>query len=330
MYEREDGAQLYVETHVGGHRRQRSLGAVVGHPVYDKAEAKAIAVAMAASLESGHRPQTLEALLAAMHREREHTWSPSHKRDQRRYRAFWLERGITNPEATVAAEAHRCGWSARTQQAYLRYLADAFRFGEWPKRIRVPKVKSRGASYTLEEVQRLLAAMALEGPEAEMVAWVCFVTGRRLNAVRLLRASDVTVRDGYVLLAFRAHNDKARADGIAVLSGHPAELVVALRDTGRDYLTGPMRRELLISKLRHAEHVAAVPHVHGRAFHGFKRAFATLAGNRKAASLQSGTDPETLRWHYERNDIEASAQLCQQLCQKVSGPASSTGRATDS
>ena len=178
-------------------------------------------------------PHTVAELLAKLHKNKERRWKASTKRDSVRFRAFWeLHLGTKDiREVTadivmriVAVEAERevCDddgnpvrrnglpvkkkWKERTQQAYLRYIVDAFTFAQqklnWITEVNnlsgvdFPHVqKGTGEEYTEDELAVLVPAT--RHPVIDIrcagVAAIIDCTGRRLNSVVNLRVEDIKI-----------------------------------------------------------------------------------------------------------------------------------------
>lgn len=354
VYERTPGGCLQIQWWVGGERHRESLRTVAGHPVTDRELAMEIAEAMskaqerkanaatAAQLLGLPEPRTLRELLAQLHRDKAGTWSEPHKRDQDRYRAFWLKalgpdqvltditEGLVERMVRRASEARDKPWSPRTVQAYLRYLKDAMTYAadklKWVPQeakltgLSMPKLrKRRGKPYTLKECQLLLPELEKRDLRAALVAWLGYAGGRRLNASRQLRVEAYREEDGFGVVHAPEDTDKVKAEGTVVLPPRARDVVRQLLDTPAVKATGllcpsgslqsakkrgrgPATRDELYGVLRQAEKAVEVEHRKGRFYHGFKRRFATDAEDRRTASLQSGTTEQTLADWYEHDE----------------------------
>lgn len=232
-------------------------------------------------------------------------------------------------------------WSARRHSRFLGYIREAFRFGaetlKWlePKQmltaVKGPKVRARkDRQYDVEEVRALLKA-ALDpantvDPRVAAALAIACMTGRRLNAIRTLPASAYTTRaikgEGGIeqvgVIEFPAETDKAREEGRAFLRGPLKEVVdrlaamPAVRASGKLFPSGDLSKPIkerpfsadtwLTDQLHELEATAGVPYVERRAWHGFKKFFATVVEPSLAAD-QSGTDEATLRrWYRSAQD----------------------------
>lgn len=227
-------------------------------------------------------------------------------------------------------------WSARRHARFLGYMREAFAFGanelKWlePRQMltaaKGPKVRPRkDRDYSVEEVRALVkAARDPENnvdPRVQATLAIACMTGRRLNAIRTLSAGAYTTRaikdEGGIeqvgVLEFPAETDKAREEGRAILRGPLHEMVAhlaslpAVKASGKLFPAGDLnsttkRRPFaadtwLTDQLHELEKLAKVPYIERRAWHGFKKFFATVV-EPTLASDQSGTDEATLRRHY--------------------------------
>jgi len=380
VYRRTPDGPIQVEWFPHGRRRRETLRNLTGQPVYDERLAVAIADAMAAKLEHATRreqarailglpePHTLKELLDAYHAKRGPGWSASNGRHQKIMRRFWLDRlGETTDVLSLAAmaadierivhdEARRRKWSSRTQAKYLKYLVTAFNFGrrklKWfgqehdLSAVDIPRPDSQAASYTTDEIRRLLPALETVDIRAGVAGHVAYVSLRRITAIRWVtrdpwRTQAVALPGGVIervgYLRFGAEHDKARKTGEVALAGRALELVERLREMPAVRASGlllpagdlhdpapdrhPVSYELLLKWLHEAERRAGVQRVKGRSWHAFKRAAATDAeqemGDLAAASEQAGTLRSTLERHYLRRDPRLRAELAVRLARRV-------------
>jgi integrase len=357
VYEKRGGAQLYVEWWDDLGRHQKAIGSLIGEPVTDKELATRICREMADAQENkrnaaarqlvmGHSPdRTVGDLLAAMHKERWPEWSESYRRDQKRFREFWEGRlGKTTPlvkvnpataNLIVRKEAEEREWSEGTQVRYLRYIVDAFYYGQkslkWiPEShnlsaVRFPKYRSKSRAYTREEVLKLLPGLEDVDPRAGFVGHVAWQTGRRLNAIRLLKRSDVRLvpEEDVAVITFPGSTDKARHSGEAVIAGRAVDLLRELLRHGRGRLVSEpdgeaVSKETLIKDwLPAAEDAAGIEHVDGRAFHGIKRRWATRTEGMTGRDKQAGTLEPTLRTHYVQDDLAPKIKMAKALAREV-------------
>jgi integrase len=356
VYEKRPGSQLYVEWWDDRGRNQKAIGSLIGEPVTDKELALDVAHEMAEAqrqkrnqaarrLIKGYSPEaTVGTLLAQLHEDKWKDWSESYRRDQVRFRAFWEEHlgkstplVNVNPAAVnriVREVAGKRDWSAGTQHRYLRYLVDAYYYGQRQLKligeahnlsaVRFPKRRTVSRSYTMDEVVKLVRALEEVDERAGFVGHVAWQTGRRLNAIRMLTRGDVEVRsDDLAVITFPGSTDKARNSGEAALAGRAVTLLRALLLHGRRYLVSeesgePVSRERLIKEwLPAAEGKAGIPHVDGRAYHGIKRRWATRTRGMEARDKQGGTLEATLDTHYVQDDIEPKIKLARRLADEV-------------
>lgn len=238
-------------------------------------------------------------------------------------------------------------WSPRRHQRFLGYMREAFNFAadelKWLKphdkltAAKGPKVRARkDRDYSVDEVQKLLAAAIgpakdVDPRTAAAVAIAC-MTGRRLNAIRTLHADAYTTekRNGEIVgvIEFPAETDKAREEGRAYLRGSLREIVdqlaarSAVKASGKLFPAGDLKSRAirrpyaaatwLTDQLHELEATAKVDYIERRAYHGFKKFFATVVEPHLAAD-QSGTDEATLRRHYrsasDGRRMEAAGQV---------------------
>jgi len=252
---------------------------------------------------------------------------------------------------TVANDAARSekGFSKRTQAKRLRYMKDAFTFArkklKWITEqddlsaLDTPNPRGESKPYTLEEVRAILAATERVDYRCSAAAYIAAVSGRRIDAIRTLDASAYTVEqhggEDVGVIQFPGDTDKARRTGRVYLVGRAKAAVErllntpAVKTTGLMFPSGDLNRlhppkvrvgqTLLREWLREAEKLAGVESVPGRAYHGFKRRYATeaLRLNPQAASKQSGTNLDTLREIYEQDDPEVKIALARGLEQAL-------------
>jgi hypothetical protein len=285
---------------------------------------------------------TLTELLEAMHANRSGSWSESYRRDQDRYRLFWLEKLGNVPlvrvnaalaERIVREEAarrvkdpKRRSWSPRTHGAVLRYLKDAYYFAERKLKwindkqnlsaITAPKAKGRSEAYTLAEARKLLPALESVDWRAGWIGHVALQTGRRLTAIRTLptKVGWVVMGSEYAVLRFPGETDKARNTGEAVVSGDALRLT---ERAAQKWRTPPMHE--CRRWIREAEEAAGIECRHGRGWHGLKRLYATLAKGHVGREKQSGTLGVTLDRVYMQDDLAPKIELARVLAGKVAG-----------
>lgn len=237
-------------------------------------------------------------------------------------------------KAREMAEAKR--WSPRRHQRFLSYIREAFNFAadqlKWiePRQkltaAKGPKVRARkDRQYSVEEVRALLEAANDPAnnvdPRLTAAIAIACMTGRRINAIRTLPASAFgtygqRTDSGIVtvgVIEFPAETDKAREEGRALLLSPLLEPVQRLADmpavraSGKLFPAGDLHDRTvnrpfaadtwLTDMLHELEAKAGVERIERRAFHGFKKFFATVVEPYLAAD-QSGTDEATLRRWY--------------------------------
>jgi hypothetical protein len=379
VYSREHSGICQIEWYDDRGRVQRSLRTYPGEAIPDTEEGRTLARDIAEALsEEQEKDRTrvararlfgvtsqhsLKALLDKMHEHREHGWSEGHARDQARYRKFWLaELGEDMPLARanrmpLVAIVERAGakatrpWSMRTKQAVLRYLRDAYGFGRKVGMVDdrsdlhaldIPSPKGkRGKSYTKEQAFALIEALWARDPRAWLVAESYYQAGRRLNATRNLRVSDVrfdtvTLDSGEVLesaiVTYAAEHDKKGTTSVAVFVGTALERVRELIAKPLVQRTGlllphgdldkrgqgegrPIAKKTLNDILLDAEKDAGIEHVKHRSYHGMKRRFAGMSKRmREVAAQQSNTSEAMLAGTYDpEDDIPAQAELAREL-----------------
>lgn len=341
VYERANSPCIYVEWHRNGKRLQRVLRSKPDNdPVTNRADARRIALAMSAEMERernrnatmqflGLTDHTVGALLKAMHAGRAPKWSASHKRDQERYRDFWMHHlgpktKLTDVNAALVesiAQRESDGWSPATHRHYLRYIRAAFRYAErklkWigPRHnlsaVDLPSPKSQSKPYSLAEVRKLLPALEKVSPRAGWIGHVLFQTGRRLTATRTLPAECIEVRDGYTVLHYPSETDKAKQSGDVPVVGRAHELSREIADWS------PVSMEQAQAWLVEAEKIAKVPHVKGRLWHAFKRRWATESRGLVSRDKMAGTLEQTLRHIYEQDDLAPKLEVAKAMAERL-------------
>lgn len=251
--------------------------------------------------------------------------------------------------ARKAAEAN--GWSPRTEQSYLRYIVDAFYYAskklKWiaPEQdlaaVEIPKAKSKGVPYTDDETRKLVPATLKVDLRCAGMAAIAATTGRRLNAIRHRMLTDVARDDlpdrPRMRIVFDPETDKARDQGVSYIEDPNAIAIVemlmqtpAVQATGLLFPSGdlqrktpakrkPIRPEPLIDMLHEAERIAGVKEIKGRAYHGFKRWFATVAEDADAAARQSGTTRATLERIYRGDRPERKGKVSREAGERIWG-----------
>lgn len=372
VYRDRPDAPIRIEWFDNEGRHREVLRTESGIPIFDEAQAVELAERAAKAQARkrqakaqeelfGYRKRyTLGQLLEALHNARESKWRPSYKRDQDRFRAFWggelkketpLDR-ITPAKvehaARVAAQAN--GWSPRTEQAYLRYIVDAFYFAakklKWITNeqdlaaVEMPKPDSKGVPYSDEEARKLVPKTLEVDLRCAAVAGIAATTGRRLNAIRNL-SEDCVRRDDLpdrprLRITFERATDKGKKTSEAYVEDpNVIQLVETLLGTPAVKATGllfpsgslmskkadrkPISRERLIRMLHEAEEKAGVPHVKGRAYHGFKRWFATMAEDMDSAARQAGTTLATMQRVYRKDDPQRKGRVSREAGRRIWG-----------
>lgn len=361
VFERKPGGPLHVEWWDNEGRHRETLTNASGHPITDRDLAQKIARSMSdaqrakRNAQAAHAllgqatPRTLGELLARLHERREAKWSSKYRKDQKRFRRFWLRslgagtylRDVTAGRVEdVANRAKKANdWSDRTQQAYLRYIVDAFTFAQVKEKwiteqhnlsaVEFPTVRGQSLPYTDAEMQAMRKAAPKVGVREAAFYEIARGTGRRSTAIRTLRMDAIEDRGEFVIVQFPGATDKARRAGQAVLVGAGAKRVRTLLEQPAVQATGylfpygaldssdkdrkPMGENPTAEMIHAIEEEAGVKHVKGRAAHGIKRWFATKAKDRRAASKQSGTSEQTLRGTYEQDWLDEKVELAKKL-----------------
>lgn len=355
VYERYPGSPLQIEWYLHGRRYQRSLKYETGAIIRDKDDAIRIAKRTSDKLEQTHNQayrsaqfaptpaRTLAELLTRLHDDRKGDWSKDHARHQERYRKLWLQkigkdaRLVTITPALVATVAKKQTkarkWSARSQQAFLRYLLDAFSYAEhmlkWiePRNnlsaVTMPWVHSKGKAYSPDEMAALLPMLEEVDVVAGWLGHVLWQTGRRLSAARTLPKAAVTVHADHSVIRWPKATDKARRPGVSVVVGRAHELTKKLMKRPGRYVAGrtPPSVELCVKEwMPAAEKKAGIKHVDGRAWHGIKRRFSDRTEGLKSRAIQAGTREDTLRRIYDpEDDVEAMKEVAKKLAHEVAG-----------
>lgn len=364
VYERRDRpAFLYYEYHeLTGKRRQRALRYVTDVPVPNTVEGREFAVLAAKRLSEERErlayaeladvygvaaPRTVDDLLARLEDDKSDGWSEAYKRDQARFRAFWSRKigglslrrvnaSMIHQIAKDAGRSKKKKWSPRTLGSYLRYIVDAFSYGErklkWIEArdnlsaVDIPAPRSKGREYSLDEIRALLPALEAADPRAGWIGHVAWQTGRRLSAIRTLRKKDVLSADGKAVLRFPGETDKAGRDGEAVVVGRAAELTAQMMAKPGAYVLGtkPPSVHLCEDWLIRAEDSAKIVHQKHRAWHGIKRTFVTVSDDLRVASKQSGTRQSTLATIYDKPWTEGKEGLAKAMSERATAPTTAT------
>lgn len=354
VYERWPGSPLQIEWYLHGKRYQRSLKYETGATIYDKDDAVAIAKRTSDRLEQEHvqryrqaeyRPtqaRNLTQLLARWHNDKADEWSEGHQRDQDRYSKLWIRRlGKTAPltsitpamvEAVARKEAKDRKWRPRSQQAFLRYIVDAFAYAErklkWIEAknnlagVTIPAAKSKGKAYGLDDVRKLLPKLEEVDDVAGWLGHVLWQTGRRLTAARTLPKRAVQVDDGFSVIEWPEETDKPGNGGLSVVVGRAHELTKKLMKRPGKYVAGKEPPSLDVCDkewMPAAEKKAGIKHVTGRSWHGLKRRFSDRTQGLKSRAAQAGTREDTLARIYDpKDDLDAMREVAKKLAQEVS------------
>lgn len=365
VYERRPNGPLSIQWWDDNGRHNESLENVAGQPVHDKElamliarrssdeQAKARERDSAAALFGIPARHTLKELLDALHEAKEEEWSEKYRKDQRRYKAFWLlalGKDIPLPLPPIALSevvkkaAKAKKWGPRTRGAYIQYLKDAVSFAQMHLKwlgeadnlsaLKLPKLDSQSLPYTKTEMHKMLAAAPSVDLRIAAFLHIAYDAQRRKGAIRTLsgkayRREDVEgVMRGVVQMP--GVTDKARKSGQVVLTESGAQILEALLATpevqqsgrmfpGRRRGPGPIPSisyKRLDSLLRAVEEAAGVQHIEGRGLHGIKRRASTDAikrGGIRRASKQSGTTEATLQRRYDQDELEDKAELADLL-----------------
>ena len=215
------------------------------------------------------------------------------------------------------------------QEAVLRYLVDAFSYAEGKFKwidahhnlsaVDLPKPKSESRPYTIAEVKKLLPALEEVDPRAGWIGHVAFQTGRRLTAIRTLPKSAVQLHGDHAVLEFPSDTDKARNTGLAVVAGDALPLTRELMRTHGRFVTGTTepRSQVCNDWLQEAEALAGIPHRKGRAGHGLKRLYATMAPGMVGREKQSGTTGQTLDRVYVQDELGPKIDVARSLAERL-------------
>lgn len=182
--------------------------------------------------------------------------------------------------------------------------------------------EKEGLDYSANEAAALATPHPDIDPRLTLAASICCDTGRRIGAVRFLRAEDVILRDARIHLRFWKRHDKGNKSSTVPVSHATAELVLEQLERDRTkrwgWLFPGQRSDVPLggtdstgagtwAKLLHeAETVLQIPSVKGRAWHGLKRRHVTLSGEESGGDwalvgdVTGNTSPEVLRKAYRR------------------------------
>ena len=251
----------------------------------------------------------------------------------------------------LAKEAQAKEWSKKTQNHYLNAAVETWSYAQthlkWirpdqnleaVRRHRI-QVDNADIAYTQIEAEALCAVLSGIDLRAAVCAELSYVGGRRINAIRTLQTASYRTEDRILVLdgesmrrqfgvvTFPAKTDKARKKGEVYLWGHAKALLEELLGTPACRASGlllpkldlesssvpddPVTEKVLRSWLREAEAQAGVRSVRGRSYHGFNRAFATVAADPLAASGQSGKTLATLERYRQALPDEKAALAIQ-------------------
>lgn len=276
---------------------------------------------------------------------RAYDWSDRHRAEQERCRDFWLQelgertvvQDLTPAEVQrIAGEAaRRKGWSARTQEKYLKYLTELVRWGHQKARkydtdplrgVDYPKVTPDTSEliYSREEARKLLASHEKVDWRVTLAANIACDTGRRLSAIRRIRKDDLRMVGERLVIHFQKESDKGRRGMQVPVSDQTARLVADALDredvqksehlfpAGRvgydEHHDKPITAGSLIEKLHKAEDALGIERVKNRGFHGLKRLHVTLgfevSGGDEAlvGDVTGNVSPELLRNVYRQQD----------------------------
>lgn len=337
VYERPDATSIYVMWWDDKGRHREALSTTAGHPVTDREKAKEVAKRMSRAQERKRnqlasealglverRDYTLGELLARRHEDLGPKWSKKYAKDREVRRAFWLKhlgpdiplKGVTPALVERIVLREQGELSDRWRQDVLRYLVDSFTYArrklKWIGEdddlsgVDIPKARGSGAAYTEAEAKAVVAKLAEVHPVAGWMGMIAFQTGRRISAIRSLRQKHIRVDGERTLIRFPGPTDKARKTGVAVVYGLPE------RTDWTRYTEHHTR-----IWLEQAEELAGVPHVERRAWHGFKRMYATATAGMAASDLQSGTLRTTLEKHYRQDALEPKDDVARVLAAKL-------------
>lgn len=341
VYRRAHSPAVYVEWWDDDGRHRKVLKDRHGNRITDWDDAQEIAKVMSEAQRKRRNrlgaeyfgvadpeDRTLEDLFERRHADLGPGWSAKYAKSRELRRAFWLERlgkatPLTRITAAVAERAAKdaqveAARSDRWRQDVLRYLVDSFYYAErklkWIEAahnlsaVTMPKPRGRLPSYTLEEAVALVRALEGVHPVGHWLAVVAFQTGRRINAILSLTKADVEPGGPGepTALHFHASDDKAGKEGVAFVYGLPR------RTDWRSYSYDDAKVWLL-----EAEKAAEVPHKKKRAWHAFKKVYATATTGMEGADHQSGTRRETLEERYREDVTAPKAEVAKALAARL-------------
>ena len=123
------------------------------------------------------------------------------------------------------------------------------------------------------------------------------------------------LHDEHAVREFPSDTDKARNTGLAVVAGDALRLTRELMRTSGRFVAGTTepRSQVCNDWLQEAETLAGIPHWKGRAWHGLKRLYATMALGMK----QSGTTGQTLDRVYVQDELGPKIEVAMSLVERL-------------
>lgn len=261
-------------------------------------------------------------------------------------------RSVPPAEVRKAANkaANARSWSAGTKRHYLVFIKSAYNFArdhlKWItsehdlKSVDLPDTDPKQPAYEEEELFAVIRAAAAIDLRLHALALIALITLRRCGAILQTKASSLEDRvlfgERRTVLLFPGETDKSDNTAYAVLSQETARVLKelaarpAVEATDLLFVRGrlddpdppehkrqPLANETILDWWHKAEALAEVPWVKDRGIHGIKRTVTTIAedrlGSLSGAAHQSGTDEETLRKVYLRDNPGPKRQLADML-----------------
>ncbi len=142
---------------------------------------------------------------------------------------------------------------------------------------REAKPRQTPQAYTPEQAQRLIAAIAERDPTIGDVLRVMWISGLRVSEAVYLRAQDILIEEGCILLQSNANHTKGGRPRRVVVPAADLPLLAELRARGANDPEGHLfdnRRNLRMRAKDLVRHTCPKLGIPNLGTHGFRRAFA--------------------------------------------------------